>query len=327
MSFENARDIPKEDAAPVRAYAKAHGIALRGQHKFPVFCRYRPACIPWTLDDETEQQHLLEAMDALLEVSRRLNTETPLDLGLIEGDPFTHPLPLLTATSDGYRWDSYALQKPTPPAFPAGKIADELALAQLKKLKKPCAPWAVAVFMHPVPLQNKPDEAPYFPYSLCAFDAVSNQLLTLTQPRKADEYAPYFSEDLLSLLQQVGRPSRFWTADDRTTAFITPIAEQLGITVKMQKNLPPVDELLDELYDHTSPDSLGDSGETGDGPDEAEMLRLIAAHITDTPEMLSAVPDTMLPEIRAAIAELPNVQNALRALDEEINRRRLPPRQ
>ena len=65
VSFENAQDIPKEDAAPVRAYAKARSLALRGQHKFPVFRRYRPACIPWPLDDEAEQQHLLEAMDAL----------------------------------------------------------------------------------------------------------------------------------------------------------------------------------------------------------------------------------------------------------------------
>ena len=68
--------------------------------------------MPWALTDETEQQHLLEAMDALLEISRRLNTEDPLALGLIEGDPFTHPIPLLTATPDGYRWDSYTLQKP-----------------------------------------------------------------------------------------------------------------------------------------------------------------------------------------------------------------------
>ena len=142
VSFENAQEILAKEAKPVRAYAKAHGISLRGQHNFPVFHRYRPSRMPWALTDETEQQHLLEAMDALLEISRRLSTEDPLALGLIEGDPFTHPIPLLTATPDGYRWDSYTLQKPDAPALPAGKIEDELALARLKKRKKPCAPWA-----------------------------------------------------------------------------------------------------------------------------------------------------------------------------------------
>ena len=143
--------------------------------------------MPWALTDETEQQHLLEAMDALLEISRRLSTEDPLALGLIEGDPFTHPIPLLTATPDGYRWDSYTLQKPDAPALPAGKIEDELALARLKKRKKPCAPWALAVFMSPTPVQAKPAQVPYFPYLLCVVDTGSGKVLTLTPPRKIDD--------------------------------------------------------------------------------------------------------------------------------------------
>ena len=71
VSFKNAQEILAKEAKPVRAYAKAHGISLRGQHNFPVFHRYRPSRMPWALTDETEQQHLLEAMDALLEISRR----------------------------------------------------------------------------------------------------------------------------------------------------------------------------------------------------------------------------------------------------------------
>ena len=327
VSFENAQEILAKEAKPVRAYAKAHGISLRGQHNFPVFHRYRPMRMPWALTDETEQQHLLEAMDALLEISRRLNTEEPLALGLIEGDPFTHPIPLLTATPDGYRWDSYTLQKPDAPALPAGKIEDELALARLKKRKKPCAPWALAVFMYPTPVQDKPPQAPYFPYSLCVVDTGSGKVLTITPPRKIDEYAPHFSADFLSLLQQHGLPREFWSAGDRTTAFITPIAKQLGIPVNVQADMTPMDELLDELYDHLNDASFEGADEMGNAPDDAEVLRLLAAHIADAPETLRAIPDYMLTEIRAAIAALPNSRDALRALDEEIKRRRLPPHQ
>lgn len=327
VSFENAQEILAKEAKPVRAYAKAHGISLRGQHNFPVFHRYRPARMPWALTDETEQQHLLEAMDALLEISRRLNTEEPLALGLIEGDPFTHPIPLLTATPDGYRWDSYTLQKPDAPTLPAGKIEDELALARLKKRKKPCAPWALAVFMSPTPVQAKPAQVPYFPYLLCVVDTGSGKVLTLTPPRKIDEYAPHFSADFLPLLQQHGLPREFWSADDRTTAFITPIAKQLGIPVNVQADMTPMDELLDELYDHLNDASFEGADEMGNAPDDAEVLRLLAAHIADAPETLRAIPDYMLTEIRAAIAALPNSRDALRALDKEIKRRRLPPQQ
>ena len=65
----------------------------------------------------------------------------------------------------------------------------------------------------------------------------------------------------------------------------------------------------------------------GNAPDDAEVLRLLAAHIADAPETLRAIPDHMLTEIRAAIAALPNSRDASRALDEEIKRRRLPPQQ
>lgn len=298
VSFENAQEILAKEAKPVRAYAKAHGISLRGQHNFPVFHRYRPSRMPWALADETEQQHLLEAMDALL-----------------------------TATPDGYRWDSYTLQKPDAPALPAGKIEDELALARLKKRKKPCAPWALAVFMSPTPVQAKPAQVPYFPYLLCVVDTGSGKVLTLTPPRKIDEYAPHFSADFLSLLQQHGLPHEFWSADDRTTAFITPIAKQLGIPVNVQADMTPMDELLDELYDHLNDASFEGADEMGNAPDDAEVLRLLAAHIADAPETLRAIPDYMLTEIRAAIAALPNSRDALRALDKEMKRRRLPPHQ
>ena len=101
--------------------------------------------------------------------------------------------------------------------------------------------------------------------------------------------------------------------------------------IVLPENRPGVqnrlDELLDELYDHLNDASFEGADEMGNAPDDAEVLRLLAAHIADAPETLRAIPDYMLTEIRAAIAALPNSRDALRALDEEIKRRRLPPHQ
>ena len=181
--------------------------------------------------------------------------------------------------------------------------------------------------MSPTPVQAKPAQVPYFPYLLCVVDTGSGKMLTLTPPRKIDEYAPHFSADFLPLLQQHGLPREFWSADDRTTAFITPIAKQLGIPVNVQADMTPMDELLEELYDHLNDASFEGADEMGNAPDDAEVLQLLAAHIADAPETLRAIPDYMLTEIRAAIAALPNSRDALRALDKEMKRRRLPPQQ
>lgn len=100
-----------------------------------------------------------------------------------------------------------------------------------------------------------------------------------------------------------------------------------GLLAHVQADMTPMDELLDELYDHLNDASFEGADEMSNAPDDAEVLRLLAAHIADAPETLRAIPDYMLTEIRAAIAALPNSRDALRALDEEIKRRRLPPHQ
>lgn len=319
VSFENTADISRADARAVRSYAAAHGIRLSGAHRFPVFMRYRPLYMPSPLTDKTEQQHLLEAMDALLEISRRLKTESAREIGLQKGNPFLHPMPLLTATADGWRWESYTPTLTADPAPLVGNITDELALARLKKSKKPASPWALAIFLWPVPFQSAPDEVPIYPFSLSVVNTNSGKLILLAVPSQTHDYVASFSNELLATMQKHGRPSAFLTMDDRTTAFISPIAEQLGIPVAQQDEMPPMVELIEDLYnelEHRTDPAI---------EEEVSSIQEVLSLIRTVPEVLKEVPNDILTSLHRILATTHEDDSILRIVEKELQRRHLSP--
>ena len=318
VSFENTADISRADARAVRSYAAAHGIRLSGAHRFPVFMRYRPLYMPSALRDKTEQQHLLEAMDALLEISRRLKTESAREIGLQKGNPFLHPMPLLTATADGWRWESYTPTLTADPAPLVGNITDELALARLKKSKKPASPWALAIFLWPMPLPPTHDEAPIYPFSLCVVTINNGMLIHLSKPSRTHDYAASFSSELLATLQKHGRPSLFLTMDDRTTTFILPIAEQLDIPVMQQPEMPPMVDLIEDLYDEVKHQAAPATEE------EVSTVQEVLPLIRTAPDVLKEVPNDMLTSLHRILATTHEDDSILRIVEEELQRRHLP---
>lgn len=67
-SFENKDDLRPKDLAGARQYCKANGLSLRGKNAFPQFQRFRPRFYPWYLEEEKDQTHLLEGLQACLAV-------------------------------------------------------------------------------------------------------------------------------------------------------------------------------------------------------------------------------------------------------------------
>lgn len=319
VSFENTADISRADARAVRSYATAHGIRLSGAHRFPIFMRYRPLYMPSPLTDKTEQQHLLEAMDALLEISRRLKTESAREIGLQKGNPFLHPMPLLTATADGWRWESYTPTLTADPAPLAGKITDELALARLKKSKKISSPWALAIFLWPVPFQPTPDKAAIYLFSLCGVNIKNSKLVFLAMPPQTHDYVASFSNELLTAMQKHGHPTRFLTMDDRTTAFISPIAEQLDIPVVQQPEMPSMVEIIEDLYAEIEHRAAPTTEE------EVSSVQEVLPLIRAVPEVLKELPNDILTSLHRVLATTHEDDSILRLVEKELQCRHLSP--
>ena len=131
-SFENKDDLRPKDIAGARLYCKANGIALRGKNAYPQFQRFRPRYYPWYLEEEKDQTHLLEGLQACLEVAKKLADADPEALGFTEGEPFGRAIPLLKKRGRGWTWEAHTLPEPTPVTYPTAEIHDEIRLERIK---------------------------------------------------------------------------------------------------------------------------------------------------------------------------------------------------
>ena len=132
-SFEAKDDLRPKDLAGARAYAAANGIAYRGRNAYPQFQRFRPGFYPWYLTDATDQAHLLEALSACMEVSKRLASADPETIGFVDAAPFDHDIPLLKKRGRGWSWGLHALPADRPMMHPTAVITDELRLERIRK--------------------------------------------------------------------------------------------------------------------------------------------------------------------------------------------------
>lgn len=308
VSFQSKAELPEHALDEVNAYCQAHGLRLRGANAYPVFERFRPHYLPWRIEGETDLLHLREGMEAALEVSRRLKTQSPEALGLMQGDPDGRSIPLLVRQEDGFAWQSLACADTWQPTHARALLTDELAIARARQAKKCAITWGLAIVMHGEPCApqgtpegEEPQSAPFFPYVLLVVSLESGLALSATPASDPEDYAPEFTQALLKLLAESGRPLKMLCKDTRTLVFLQELADRIGIPIEQQDSIDALDEVLDHYVDAFSSildDGLDDDEDNPYSEEEidAQSLALLRTMLTN-PEALHSLPDHLLREL------------------------------
>lgn len=259
VSFVNKSELRDREVSEISDYCKANDIHLRGAHAYPHFERCRPPFIPWYLDDETDQRHMQEGLNAALDVAGRLERETPEALGFRKGSPCAHSLPLLTATENGFAWSFICPKRPSLPDYPAAVITDELAFARVNQARTSSGEWACMILLHnqaaipngeQLEENEEPHSAPYFPYALMITRMEDGQILEMTLAYDSEDYVPEFVAAVLKVARQYGKPTALRVQDERTYVFLHPIAQALGIRLYREENIEPLNDALNGYLDH-----------------------------------------------------------------------------
>lgn len=237
-SFESKDALSDEELEAVRAYAHRHDIRIAGKKNYPLFQKYMPNRFPDSLLSENEQKDLCEALAAAIEVAGLLDESTPAELGLRTlTDAFGETL-LLERKGQGYSLQRTPLPKEYVPAFPRPEARNEIGLASLKKMPK-SGIWECAIIRFPQPVQDAPDEPPFFPVLLLAVESSSGYMLNVPPVLDYDNCP----EELLNtfmqaLLEEQIRPIRLKAQDARTYAFAEAFCEKLKIPLIIEESLP-----------------------------------------------------------------------------------------
>jgi len=242
-SFENKDDMPDAEISSVQAYVKAHNMNLRGANSFPSMIGMKPYQMPWFIMDEKDYGLLEEALKAGIEVAEKLKSSKPEKLGF---SSISNEIPLLVPEKDGFLWKTCHIPEIKSEVFASPELSEELT-AQVNALKKVNKLECQLIHIQN-PVQDSPEEPPYFPAMLFAMETRNERFLK-NQPVKP--YSGNESEILedfaLNLIATKSVPKSISVIDDRTEALLSKFCEACDIKLNRVKNFKKLQRAVSNL--------------------------------------------------------------------------------
>jgi hypothetical protein len=240
-SFEDRGRLEKED----RDTIKKLGLKFRGANSWPMFRNYAPGMFPWFLTS-SEARFLTTALEQLLDVAPRVRDDEDVLRGG-EHDEFLVRVPRVENAR--LVWEDKIIRVPEPELKEAAPSPlDPQLLESLRKLPEVTNVIEIELTMLPMPVREKKDR-PFFPYLLMLVDASSGVILgnDMLQPLPSlDAMRAELPTKVAEYLLQVGvRPLKIAVRTETTARSLAPLAEELGIRIKLSPRLPALDEAIE----------------------------------------------------------------------------------
>jgi hypothetical protein len=240
-SFEDRGRLEKGD----RDAIKNLGLKFRGSNSWPMFRNYAPGMFPWFLTS-SEARFLTTALEQLLDVAPRVYDDEDVLCGE-EGDEFLVRVPRVEKAR--LVWEDKIMRVPEPELKKAAPAPlDPQLLGSLKQLPEVTNVIEIELTMLPMPVREKKDR-PFFPYLLMLVDASSGVILgnDMLQPLPSlDAMRAEFPTKVAEHLLQLGvKPLKITVRTETTARSLAPLAEELGIRIKMSPRLPALDEAME----------------------------------------------------------------------------------
>ncbi len=299
LVLESKDDLEMDEIEEVRAYAKAKGIRLSGKNAYPHYLKYIPKHLPWPIGDAGEEKMICDVVRAMIDLSHLLAKKKPAELGILSVEEDTKDIPLMECIEGHYEITGRApLPKLGPAVYPAPASLNEISLRKLKKMKNK-AIFECEITTFPEPIQEKPNEAPYFPNILMVTESESMFTIPPDPVRDYDVEPERVVNHLVDMLIEYEIcPAKLYVRNERTYTLLEMMAKKLSCPIEIKQDLPALDDSQDKLLmfmddmdnEVDDIDQLIDMAEMilelpaeaiDEMPDEIrnEMVRLIAAGI------------------------------------------------
>ena len=300
-ALENKEDLLPEEVEETRAYAKKNGIRLSGKNAFPQFIKYEPGCHPWKVKTQEDMNALYEAMEAALLLADELESARLEELGIMPIDFYTDDVPLFSVKQGKL---VRAGDAPLP-AYPEEKYEyvkaeNQIALAAVKKLPKKGI-WESEWIRFPEPVQDNPEETPYYPLFLLTVESKGNFLLPMSYMAR-DETTP--GEVLQAFADALKthkvHPKEIRCRDERTYALLKDFCEKADIKIGIHDGeMPALDDAEDGLWEYMS----GGGRDDDDDDDDDGIGDLVGPIFAMSKEELRLMPKPLVTQIRLLIAQ------------------------
>jgi hypothetical protein len=238
LSWEDREEQDQRD----KQLVKELGLKYRGSQAWPLFRSYEPSLYPWFLT-EAQLSTLSVALEQSLQVFQRLQND-PM---LLEGVEENHYL--VRVLSSG-TWRN-EIREVLPAVKNIAVISQIPSLPKLKSIqKKGCV--EIDLLLFPATRGDDPEGRPFFPYLLMMVEATNGIILSgfdLLQPFPSLDamYGKVAEKVCVSLLKDKIVPAEIRVRRELMAGVLAPLADELGLRVKLQKHLPELDRAAQGL--------------------------------------------------------------------------------
>lgn len=297
MALENKEYLMPEEVDEVREYAKRNDIRLSGKNAFPQFIKYEPNCHPWKVKTREDQQALLEAMEASILMADLLRTVDPKEIGIMEITPDTKEVPLFEVMGDQLIQAGAApLPQDKKDTYDYVPATNELAMAHVKKLPRKGI-WESELVRMMEPVQNHPEETPYYPLLLLVVENKSYFVLPIPMVM----YAEKNPQEMLRAFadgwkNQKVYPKEIRCRDQRTYALLKDFCEKTNVKISVYHGeMAALDDVEYELFDQMSDQNEEEMFD--------EMASAVEALLQMSPFELKMMPEPLIEQLKLMLAQ------------------------
>ncbi len=239
MTLDNRNELTKDAYAAVQ---KA-GMRFRGQNAWPQFNSMTPGYAPWKITG-AQARFFTHAIDHAINVAKMVRDQP--DYLQAPGDGL---IPVACCDgSNNWTQDWVPLPPPPPPkAWQPPWPIDEVRLQRIKKrAKKDPHPWEMLSFFVPTPIEDR--QPFYYPLMLVIAAHDTGMVLNagLSHP---EETTSRFVEEFLATIENARvLPSKILVGQAELNALIAPVAQRLGIKIKIVGALPGAEEFKEAMF-------------------------------------------------------------------------------
>lgn len=253
-NFENAVEISSENKKLIRAHVETYDRKIRRSKGWPVFLRYSPYKAISSITEEADVLAMVEALQAVLAMARKLNETDDETLGFDPNRKYPtikggKKVPLLTPNTNGsFDFGMTELPAQIKDEFKPTPFLNDILVHAVSML--PQGERISCKYYH-LPLTNGDQlgEVPsLIPVILCV-----SQETGMIYPIMPSEGTICDENHLLAhlantFISKKQRPMEIFVSEKRTQAMFHDFCKRCGIKLCFLPHNPQLDEAIDELY-------------------------------------------------------------------------------
>ena len=245
LSFCNREELSEKDYELI----KKEGLTFRGKNKWPMFRSMEPGLYPWYLTDK-EMEWFSVILERVLEVCRRVKEGLEIESNFSQHDVCFAQTALERNNKVVWKDAFISTLIGQENSKPSELLVSEIDLKRLiSHKKKSNVSLEIGSFYNPNPVQELPDERPFFPEIFVVAERKKQLIIhhdMLVQGNRAAQIQASFIK-LVENLNAV--PREVWMTSEMFLV-LKPIIEKLGISVMQVEGLPIIENVKNSMYQY-----------------------------------------------------------------------------